>query len=128
MLLLDADVLIDVSRNVKPAVAWLYSLDEKPALPGLVVMELMKGSRDSSEMRAAVNLVNYFDFHWPTEKDCRKALEILFYASLSHNMGVIDTLIAAIAIGLNADLCTFNEKHFKAVPELRIIKPYLGHG
>ena len=33
MRLLDTDVMVDVLRGYQPAVAWLESLDEAPALP-----------------------------------------------------------------------------------------------
>jgi predicted nucleic acid-binding protein len=43
---------------------------------------------------------------------------------LSHSLGLLDALIAASAIGLNATLLTFNEKHYRVVPGLVIRKPY----
>lgn len=44
---------------------------------------------------------------------------------LSHNLGLIDSLIAACAIGLPAVLCTFNVKHYRVVPGLQIQQPYV---
>ncbi|MDB9313858.1 hypothetical protein PN462_12165 [Spirulina sp. CS-785/01] len=43
---------------------------------------------------------------------------------LSHNIGLIDTLIAACAVGNNATLCTFNVKHYQVIPNLHIEQPY----
>ena len=37
---------------------------------------------------------------------------------------LLDSLIAACAIGLSADLCTFNLKHYQAVPGLTTTQPY----
>ncbi|AIE84663.1 PilT domain-containing protein [Fimbriimonas ginsengisoli Gsoil 348] len=37
---------------------------------------------------------------------------------------MLDVLIAFTAIGLDAELCKFNVKHFRAVKELRTVQPY----
>ncbi|MCY4604723.1 MAG: VapC toxin family PIN domain ribonuclease, partial [Gemmatimonadetes bacterium] len=43
---------------------------------------------------------------------------------LSHNLGLLDALIAACAIGSSATLCTFNVKHYRIVPDLDVAQPY----
>lgn len=43
---------------------------------------------------------------------------------LSHGLGLLDSLIASIAAGLSAELCTFNDKHYRAVPGLIIVQRY----
>jgi len=43
---------------------------------------------------------------------------------LSHSLGLIDALIAATAISAGASLCTYNLKHFRAVPGLVTVQPY----
>ena len=48
MILLDTDILIDVQRGVAPAVEWFRQLDELPAVPGFVVMELIQGANNLS--------------------------------------------------------------------------------
>jgi predicted nucleic acid-binding protein len=36
----------------------------------------------------------------------------------------MDSLIAACAVGLSAELCTFNTKHYRMVPGLKTVQPY----
>ena len=43
---------------------------------------------------------------------------------MSHSLGLLDSLIAATAIGLGATLWTFNAKHYKVVPGLVLEQPY----
>jgi hypothetical protein len=43
---------------------------------------------------------------------------------LSHRLGLLDSLIAACAIGLSAELCTFNIKQYRVVSGLTTIQPY----
>jgi predicted nucleic acid-binding protein len=51
---------------------------------------------------------------WPTAADCQRALIDFIAYHLSHNLGLLDTLIAACAIGVSATLWTFNVKHYRS--------------
>lgn len=122
--LLDADICVDLARGYPPALHWFASLTERPALPGLVVMELLAGCRNSREMRATRRFTQRFQIYWPNEEDCRRAVETYARAKLSHGLSVNDALIAETAIGLGATLCTFNVKHFRVVAGLNHEQPY----
>lgn len=124
MLLLDTDVLIDVQRGHAPALDWLAGLTEIPSVPGLVVMELIQDAQNSQQVRQALKLVSPLPVVWPTRTDCDRALSDFTAYHLSHSLGLLDSLIAACAIGLSADLCTFNLKHYQVVPGLTTKQPY----
>ena len=124
MYLLDTDVLIDVQRGHPPAVAWFSSQTQPLAVPGFVVMELIQAARNAAELHGARKLVAPFPVVWPTEADCTRALADLTTLRLSHSLGLIDSVIAATAVGQNATLCTFNLKHYRAVPGLTLTQPY----
>jgi predicted nucleic acid-binding protein len=125
MLVLDTDVLIDVQRGHAATLAWLSGLTEVPSVPGLVVMELIQGARDARQVRDALRLTAPLPLVWPTTADCQRALADFTAFHLSHGLGLLDALIAAIAIGLPAELCTFNGKHYRAVPGLAMVQPYI---
>jgi hypothetical protein len=120
----DTDVLIDVQRGHPPALAWFASLTELPAVPGFVVMELVQDARNTGEVRQALKLVAPLRTVWPTEVDCTRALSDFAAYHASHGLGLLDALIAAIAVGLSARLCTFNVKHYQVVPGLVTALPY----
>ena len=124
MLVLDTDILIDVQRGHAAALAWLASLTELPSVPGLVVMELIQGARDARQVRDALRLTAPLPLVWPTTADCQRALADFTAFHLSHGLGLLDALIAATAIGLSAELCTFNDKHYRIVPGLVMVRPY----
>lgn len=124
MYLLDTDILIDIQRGYAPAVDWFSSLDEIPTIPGLVVMELIQDAENKKQVREALKLVAPLPVIWPTETDSNRALTDFTAYHLSHNLGLLDALIAASAIGLPATLCTFNVKHYQVVPGLVIEQPY----
>ena len=118
MRLLDTDVLVDMRRGFAPAVGWYDSLTEQPGVPGFVAMELLSGCRDKSDQAKLQIFLTELPIFWLSEANCQRSLEYLRDYRLSINLGIIDALIAATAIGLGATLCTFNTKHFPAVPGL----------
>jgi predicted nucleic acid-binding protein len=124
MYLLDTDILIDIQRGHSPALAWFTSLSDLPSVPGFVVMELIQDAQNAQQVRKALKLVAPLPIVWPTESACNHALSNFTAYHLSHNLGLIDSLIAACAIGLSATLCTFNVKHYKVVPGLAMEQPY----
>lgn len=124
MELVDTDVLIDFQRRHPPAVAWFANLTNLPAVPGLAVMELIQSARNRREVQQALRLVAPFQVVWPTDADCARALADYTIYHLSHGLGLVDSLIAACAVGLSATLYTFNAKHYRVVPRLVIAQPY----
>jgi predicted nucleic acid-binding protein len=87
-------------------------------------MELIQSARNTQEIQEALKIILPFPVVWPTEADCNRALNDYTAHHLSHNLGLIDSLIAACAVGLSAELCTFNLKHYGVVPGLVTAQPY----
>jgi predicted nucleic acid-binding protein len=124
MIMVDADVFIDIRRGHPPAARWFDSLNELPCVPGPVAFELYQGCRNRDEIRKLGVFLAPFPLVWPTEEACERALTKFGPLHLSHRLGVLDALIAACAIGKEATLCTFNTKHFQALPDLVTLQPY----
>jgi hypothetical protein len=87
-------------------------------------MELVQDARNNREVDAALKLVEPLSVVWPSADDCNRALSDFSTYHMSHGLGLIDALIAACAVGLSAQLCTFNAKHYSAVPGLVTNQPY----
>lgn len=124
MYLLDTDILIDIQRGHLPAITWFTTLLEIPNIPGFVVMELIQDAKNKQQVNQALKLVSPLKIVWPTETDCVRALSDFTTYHLSDNLGLIDALIAACAVGSSATLCTFNIKHYRVIPGLKIEQPY----
>ena len=125
MILLDTDVMIDLLRRHPPAMVWIESVRrEAIGLPGLVVMELLQGCRSSDEQHHLEAKVRPFVLHWPDRADCARALTDFSAFWLSHHLGLLDSLIAETAVGLGAEMATFNVKHYRVVRALRCFQPY----
>lgn len=125
MLLLDTDVMVDILRNYAPATEWLRQLGaEEIALPGLVAMELLQGCRDKLEQQQVETILRQYRLYWPSQLDSSRAYEIFAHFRLSDGIGILDALIAETAVGHKLPLATFNEKHYRIIPDLNSIQPY----
>ena len=124
MLMLDTDVMIDVQRKHANAVAWFRSLKELPLLPGYVLMELIQDAPNKHNVNAVLKLVKPMSIVWCGSADCDQALNWFVKFHLSDNLGLLDSLISACAVGRDADFCTFNTKHYRVIPGLRLVQPY----
>ncbi|MDQ3003994.1 MAG: type II toxin-antitoxin system VapC family toxin [Chloroflexota bacterium] len=123
MILLDTDVMVDVLRGYEPAKQWLESAQEI-GVPGLVVMELIQGCQNAREQRQLEKALSEYQLYWPTEEDCTRALASFSSHHLSDNIGLLDALIAETAIGIDAQLATFNVKHYRVLRGLKSKHPY----
>ncbi len=102
MILLDSDVLIDLLRKYPSAVEWLDALpdDEELAVSGFVVMELIQGCRNKTELDRVRRELDPYGVVWLSPTDCDRALDVFADYRLSHGAGLLDVLIAQTAIAL----------------------------
>ncbi len=125
MILLDTDVMVDVLRGHEPAKQWLNACgEEQLGMPGLVAMELLQGCRNGKEQQTLEKRMSAFVLYWPNDLDCERALTDLAKYRLSHNIGLMDCLIAETAIGLGATLASFNTRHYATLKALQTQQPY----
>jgi len=87
-------------------------------------MELVQDARNKREVATARSLVAPFDILWPTQSDCEVAHKEFERLHRSHNLGLIDALIAATVVGSSGELVTRNSKHYRAFPGLTLVRPY----
>jgi predicted nucleic acid-binding protein len=125
MILVDTDVMVDIMRRHSPAVAWLDSLGvEEVGIPGLVAMELLQGCRNREEQQQLESFLRPYQRYWPSLQDCTRAFDDFAAYYLSHGLGILDSLIAETAVGLNTELATFNTRHYSIVVTLQSLQPY----
>jgi predicted nucleic acid-binding protein len=123
-LILDADVVIDLLRNHGGATTWLSGVVKPPTISGVAALEVLYGARDSTELRRTEKFLARFPIEWPTLADVQ-SMRIFAPLRLSHGIGILDALTAALALRLGESVATFNTKHFNAVPGVRTFQPYV---
>ena len=125
MILIDTDVLIDVSRGLPLAVTCLQEITahDTPVISAVTQMELIVGCRDKVESQKLDKFLKYFQICHITEPISQEATELLRRFRLSHGLLIPDTLIAATAIRLNMQFVSKNQKDYRFIPALGLL-PY----
>lgn len=123
--LLDSSVLIDLSLGLEEAGAFVAELGASALMiHPAAEAELLAGARDLRDLRSLNELARHFRRVAITASDFDHCLAFVSRLTLSHGVGWPDCLIAATALRLDASVVTLNEKHFRAVRGLRLIRPY----
>jgi predicted nucleic acid-binding protein len=124
--LLDTNILIGLWRRDPAMQAWIDSLPDEMVvgLPVLVVMEFIDGARNMDERKRAIKLLESYPVIHLESADSVWAQEQHANFKLSHNVGIIDALIAAPAARLKVPIYTLNTKHFSPLPDVNAIRPY----
>ena len=66
-------------------------------------MELIQDAQNIAQVRETLKLVAPFPVVWPTATDCQRALHDFTVYHLSHNLGLLDALIAGVCGGVVRD-------------------------
>ena len=124
MLLLDTDILINILRSYQPAIEWISSVEDIISITDFTAMELIQGCENKTELHKVQNTIEKFSILWLSTEGCNIALKAFIKLRLSHNIGLLDVIIAQIAIENNLQLHTFNIKHYKPIKNLVTSQPY----
>lgn len=122
--LIDSTVLIDILRGYPPAAAWLQSQTALGITP-IVWMELIIGAPNKPKQYDALRLLRQFEMIDLVQADMTWAMQQLFTYRLSHNVGILDCLVASVSYRLTLPLYTHNLKHMLPLLGTTLtIKPY----
>ena len=122
-LLVDTDILIDVSRGIPIAINRLQSEANKSilAISTITQMELIVGCRNKTELQNLEKFLRYYTIIKVNELISDKAIELLTLYRLSHGLLIPDGLIAATAIVANAPLLSKNQRDYRFISELNLL-------
>jgi predicted nucleic acid-binding protein len=120
--MIDTDVLVEYLRGNQETVAYLESLERRPATSVICMAELIAGARDEDENDAIEQFLLAFDVLQVDMEIARIGGTYRKRYSKSHGTGLADALIAATAIISGLKLVTFNIKHFPMLDD--VLEPY----
>jgi predicted nucleic acid-binding protein len=123
-ILVDTDILIDVSRGITLAINTLEELQEDHVLSISVVtqMELMVGCENKKEFKQLENFLKRFEIIQLTEGISTKAVDLFKEYRLSHGVLIADMLIASTAITHEIELISKNQKDYTFIEDLELRK------
>ena len=122
-LLIDTDILIDVSRGISIAINRLKSEANNSilAISTITQMELLVGCRNKTELQNLEKFLRHYAIIKVNEFVSDKAIELLTLYRLSHGLLIPDGLIAATAIVANAPLLSKNQRDYRFISELNLL-------
>jgi predicted nucleic acid-binding protein len=125
LVIVDTDILIDVSREIDEAISALQHIEQSSflAISTVTQMELIVGCRDKSELQILENFLSRFRILPLNEQTSDVAVNLMRDYRLSHGLLVADALIAATAISLQLALLTKNQRDYRFISELELL-PY----
>ncbi|MGR3310738.1 MAG: type II toxin-antitoxin system VapC family toxin [Candidatus Brocadiales bacterium] len=121
-LLVDTDVLIDISKGSSAAAKFLDNLKGDVYIGRVSAMELIAGARDKREQRIIEEFINGYQIKELSEPIGNKAYEYLKQYSRSHGLVAMDAIVAATAVVNDLNLASKNEKHFRPLKNLKYLK------
>ncbi|MBP9886283.1 MAG: type II toxin-antitoxin system VapC family toxin [Leptospiraceae bacterium] len=124
-ILIDTDILIDVTRKKESAIVFLENLEKDYILSISYItrMELLVGCKNKLEQEKILKAMSDFAIFDINNKTTIIAEQLLISHHLSHGLLIPDSIIAATAIEANITLCSKNYKDFQFIKELSFI-PY----
>lgn len=122
-LVIDTDILIDVSRGIPIAINRLQSEAENStlAISSITQMELIVGCRNKTELQSLENFLQRYVVIKVNELITDKAIELLIQYRLSHGLLIPDGLIAATAIVTDTPLLSKNQRDYRFISELNLL-------
>ena len=122
-LLIDSNVLIDVSRGNVEAIKYVDGLTEPWLLSRVTALELIVGARDKRDLAVIDGFLSLYPVVPLTEGIGTKAYGLLKIYAKSHGLHVFDSLIAATAMENAFTLVTLNRKHYQMIDGLKLQFP-----
>ena len=124
-LLVDTDILIDVSRGISIAINRLQSEAKSStlAISTITQMELIVGCRNKKELQHLEKFLRRYVIVKVNELITDTAIELLIQYRLSHGLLIPDGLIAATAIVADTPLLSKNQRDYRFISNLNLL-PY----
>lgn len=125
LVIIDTDILIDVSRNTDKSIHYLELLEKSHslAISSITQMELIVGCRNKQELAVLDRFLKRFQIIDLNSSISNIATDLLGQYRLSHGLLIPDALIASTALHLNRDLATKNQRDYRFIENLKLL-PY----
>ncbi|TAL43795.1 MAG: type II toxin-antitoxin system VapC family toxin [Methylovulum sp.] len=123
VVIIDTDILIDISRNNEKAIVHLENLETNSLLAVSLItqMELLVGCRNKQEAVFLDKFLKRFQIIKLNENISMIAVDLLRQYRLSHGLLMPDALIAATALSLGSGLATKNQRDYQFIENLNLL-------
>ena len=123
--LIDTPIMIDLLRGIEKSKNWLDGIETENRLISVVtVAELIAGCRNRDEQNKIERELKEYVLLYLDTQSCKHGVEWYKKFHLSYRVGFLDCLMAATAFKKSIPLATLNDKHFKQISDISVIRPY----
>lgn len=124
--ILDTSIFVDLFKRRPEADEFIGTRlrSGRLVLHAAVAAELTAGLRDRKEVRAFDELTAKARTLIPNEADWTLALQLCRSHTRTSGVDWVDCLVAATALRLGVPVATINEKHFRVIRGLKVVRPY----
>jgi len=119
MIFLDTNILIEYLKGNKSLIK-SYSLDEL-FISDIVVMELYQGAKSKQDLKFIINEIAVFKILKTNDEIIKLATLLVKEYNLSHNMKMMDAIIASTVMVYNMPLMTLNLKDFRYIDGVELV-------
>ena len=121
----DTKIMVDLLRGIEEAMNWIDCIEPKNRfLSFITIAELIAGCRNKDEQKKIERELGHYVLVYLDPQGCRQGVEWYKNLHLSHRVGFLDCLIAATAYRKTIPIATLNDKHFKQMAGISVIRPY----
>jgi predicted nucleic acid-binding protein len=118
-ILIDTDIVIDLLRGDRQALAYFKSNSDKICFSAITVAEIYSGIKGKREESEVERLFSIFPVVAATNEIAREAGRFVKQYRPSHSVEIPDAVIAATCLLSGSDLCTLNSKHYPMFKDLK---------
>jgi hypothetical protein len=119
MIFLDTNIIIEYLKGnhsfIEP-----YRVEEL-FISDIVVMELYQGAKNKSDLNFISKEISIFKILKTNDEIIRLATALIKKYNLSHNLKMMDAIIASTALVYDIELMSLNKKDFIYLDELKLI-------
>ncbi len=122
--IIDTDIFIDFSLDRSDATQTLALLEDQFILSVSVItaMELYSGCRSKRDLKRVDELLSDIYVEFVSESISKQAFQLMKKFRSSHGVEINDMLIAATSLDKKTKLISKNQKHYKFLPDIELLK------
>ncbi|MFI3217941.1 MAG: type II toxin-antitoxin system VapC family toxin [Methylococcales bacterium] len=122
MIFIDTNMVIEYLKDN----AFFKGYDfEELFINDIVIMELYQGARNKQDLAFIKKEIAVFQILNTHQEIINLAKQIVEKYGLSHNMKIMDALIAATAMVYDLELMSLNRKYFQFLPQLKMVELFV---
>jgi predicted nucleic acid-binding protein len=124
-IIIDRSIIIDLLLQEPSAITWAKNVEfHRLGITVINIMEVLRGARNKSEMDTIGRYLARFEHLHILRADSAWAVRQFRALWLSHQIGINDCFIGAIAARTQFPVYTGNLKDFTPLPGVVAIQPY----